>query len=263
MTEQFMNIGKSLPWRSDAVERAINMDATGNSTLAPLLVLLYKWHLMRPFVQRLCRRVEGNLMFSKSWRRILLQYHGVEVGAYSYGDVLRPKVLPPGTKVGRYCSTGKELIIRRRDHPIKRAIMHPAFYNQRLGLLKHDAMPDRSQNPLTVGHDVWIGDRVTILSGCSNIGNGAVLAAGSVVTRDVPSYSIVGGVPAHQIRMRFTDACILKIEKSEWWTKSLAEAIQYSVDVFEEASDSVESLDAHPQRHHRRRKDAGSHHCKN
>ncbi len=229
-----MTLRKSLPWRPDAVERAINMDATGNSYFGPLLVLLYKWRLMRPLVKRLCQRIEGNLMFSKNWRRILLQYHGVEVGAYSYGDVLRPRVLPPGTKVGRYCSIGKELIIRRRDHPIGRVIMHPAFYNRRLGLLERDAIPDRYNNPLTIGHDVWIGDRVAILSGCQNIGNGAVLAAGSVVTRDVPPYSIVGGVPAHQIRMRFNESRISEIEASKWWEKPLSEAIVYSVDFFEE-----------------------------
>ena len=142
-------------------------------------------------------------MQSLTWRRILQSYHKVEIGRYSYGDILRPGVVPPGSSVGAYCSVGTDLIIRRRNHPVNRAILHPFFYNAALGLLKRDTIPQDRDNPLYIGHDVWIGDRVTILSGCQNIGNGAVIAAGAVVTHDVPAYAMVGGVPAKLIRMRF------------------------------------------------------------
>lgn len=221
----FFDIKQTLPWRSDAVERAVNLEAKGKSSLRPLLLHLYKWRRARPLVRRLCQRIEGELMFSQSWRCILSHYHKVEIGAYSYGDILRPYVLPPGTTVGRYCSVGKDLIVRRRDHPVERMIMHPAFYNHKIGLLKHDIIPTNIENPLSIGNDVWIGDRVIILSGCKTIGNGAVLAAGSVVTRDVPAYAVVGGVPARQIRMRFSSSHIERIEISAWWDKSLFELI--------------------------------------
>ena len=168
-------------------------------------------------------------MFSRTWRRILFHYHEVEVGAYSYGDVLLPGILPPGTKVGRYCSVGKDLIVRRRDHPIESMIMHPAFYNHHIGFLTRDTIPANADNPLRIGHDVWIGDRVTILSGCRAIGNGAVVAAGSVVTRDIQAYAVVGGVPARQIRMRFDSARIAEIEASTWWNYLLSELIEDSV----------------------------------
>lgn len=212
-----------VPWYPDAELRASRMDISGHSALEPFLFWLYRWRQTRSLVWRLCARLEGHLMFSRTVRRILADYHGVDVGAYSYGDVLQPGVLPPGTKVGRYCSIGTGLIVRRRDHPLERNIMHPAFYSHHIGLVKYDTIPTNLDNPLRISHDVWIGDRVTILSGCKTIGNGAVLAAGSVVTRDVPAYAVVGGVPARQIRMRFNKERIAEIEASEWWEKSLSE----------------------------------------
>lgn len=176
-------------------------------------------------------------MFSQSLRRILARYHNVEVGAYSYGDVMRPRVLPPGTRVGRYCSVGQQLIVRRRDHPIERVVMHPIFYEHRMGLLKHGMITQITDNPLKIGHGVWIGDRVTILGGCTQIGNGAVIAAGSIVTRDVPAYAVVRGVPARHHRMRFDTDQIARIEASAWWENSLTELIESTV--IEELSKSL------------------------
>ena len=164
-------------------------------------------------------------MFSVTLRRLLRDYHGIEVGRFSYGDILHPGVLPPGTRVGDWCSVGKDLIVRRRDHPVDRPIMHAIFYNSGLGFLSRDTIPVSFENPLSIGHDVWIGDRVTILGGCHSIGNGAVLAAGSVVTRDVTPYSIVAGVPARPIRMRFADERIAEIEASRWWERDLESII--------------------------------------
>lgn len=165
-------------------------------------------------------------MFSTTLREVLSRSQDVRIGRYSYGDILNPGVLPPGTRVGAWCSVGSGLIVRRRDHPVDRAILHPFFYNSSLGFLARDTIPAEADNPLTIGNDVWIGDRVTILGGCRQIGNGAVLAAGAVVTHDVAPYSVVGGVPARQIRMRFTPDKIAEIEASCWWERSLAEMIE-------------------------------------
>jgi len=120
---------------------------------------------------------------------------------------------------------GRGLIIRRRNHPVDRAILYPFFYNAALVLLKQDTIPKERDNPLQIGHDVWIGDRVTILSGCQSIGNGAVIAAGAVVTRDVPAYAMVGGVPAKLIRMRFDATRIAELEASQWWEMDIAALI--------------------------------------
>ena len=219
----------ALPWRSDAVARATLKDRSGRSFLSSAIVQLYKWRRMRKLAVGLCWRLEGHAMFSQSLRRILSHYHDVEIGAYSYGDIMRPKVLPRSSRVGRYCSVGQQLIVRRRDHPVDHVVMHPIFYEHRLGLLEHDLIAKTTDNPLRIGHGSWIGDRVTILGGCTHIGNGAVIAAGSVVTRDVPAYAVVAGVPARQLRMRFEADQIARIEASAWWEHSLTRLIESRV----------------------------------
>lgn len=156
-------------------------------------------------------------MRSAALRRLLRVHDGVVVGAYSYGPVLRRHLLPRGTVVGRWCSVGQGLIVRRRDHPIERMTQHPFFYNARLGLVERDTIPSDEDNPLVIGNDVWIGDRVTIVSGCRHVGDGAVIAAGAVVTRDVPPFAIVGGVPAKVLRMRFSPAVAALVAQSRWW----------------------------------------------
>jgi acetyltransferase-like isoleucine patch superfamily enzyme len=173
-------------------------------------------------------------MLSQTWRAILYDVHGVEIGRYSYGAILNAGVLPRGCKVGNYCSVGSELIVRRRDHPLARPFLHPFFYNHRLGLLEHDTIPSDTDNPLIIGHDVWIGDRVTVLSGCRRIGNGAVIAAGAVVTRDVAPYAIVAGVPARTIRYRLDETRRAELETSRWWEYRIDEIIAASpvTDIF-------------------------------
>lgn len=186
---------------------------------------MYKRRRLRGLVQRLCVRLEGSRMMSQTWRRILKETYGAEIGAYSYGSVLDPGVVPRGSRVGAYCSVGQDLIIRRRDHPVERPILHPFFYNSALGIVARDTIPLDRDNPLTIGHDVWIGDRVTILSGCKHIGNGAVLAAGAVITKDVPAYAIMGGVPAKVLKMRFAPAQIDALEHSKWWERGISELV--------------------------------------
>jgi acetyltransferase-like isoleucine patch superfamily enzyme len=73
-----------------------------------------------------------------------------------------------------------------------------------------------TKGDVIMGNDVWIGENVTIMSGVS-IGNGAVIATGSVVTRDVNDYEIVGGNPAKQIRMRFSENEVVMLLRLKWW----------------------------------------------
>lgn len=207
-----------------AVARAARIDRRSRHSLSWLIMLLYRSGFQR-IARSLCHRLEGTLMCSETWRAILREVHGVEIGAYSYGSILTSGVLPRGSRVGRWCSVGSSLVVRRRDHPVDRPVMHAFFYNSALGIVPSDTILSDSENPLTIGHDVWIGDRVTILSGCASVGNGAVLAAGSVVTRDVPAYAIVGGVPARLLKDRFTEDEKARLEASKWWDKSLLELV--------------------------------------
>ena len=162
-------------------------------------------------------------MHSTTLRHLLRNFHRVTVGHYSYGACLAPGLLPPGTLVGNYCSVAEGLRVFRRNHPIANLSQHPFFYNAELGLLDEDTIEQIQDNPLTIGHDVWIGASVTILPGCKNIGNGAIIGACSVVTKDILPYTINVGNPARRIGDRFNHDICAQIERTQWWTLSLTE----------------------------------------
>lgn len=69
---------------------------------------------------------------------------------------------------------------------------------------------------MTIGHDVWLGHNVTVMPGVT-IGNGAVVGSGAIVTHDIAPYSVVAGVPAKKLRMRFSPEIIRGLEASRWW----------------------------------------------
>lgn len=137
------------------------------------------------------------------------------LGSYSY--VSRGATLL-NTNVGRYCSIGPECRIGMGGHPTNLMSTSPVFYSMtnKIGVsLVRQQIYEEFQS-VEIGNDVWLGSRAMIMPGC-NIGNGAIVAAGAVVTCDVKPYTIVGGVPAKEIRLRFDKATINLMEKSEWW----------------------------------------------
>ncbi len=138
---------------------------------------------------------------------------GIEVGLYSYGCFDRWRV-PRRTRIGRYCSIAKSARILNANHPIDALTTHPYLYEARFGLVEKDLIDPPW---LEIGDDVWISHNATITPGCKSIGRGAIIGAGAVVTRDVPSYAIMAGTPATLLRYRFDDATIAAIEASQWW----------------------------------------------
>lgn len=100
--------------------------------------------------------------------------------------------------------------------------------NPIVGYVKEDMLERPS---LTIGHDVWIGERAIILPSVTSIGNGAIIGAGSIVTKDVEPYSIVAGNPAKKIGKRFEDKVIHRLEESEWWLLKKDELIK-NIDEF-------------------------------
>lgn len=84
-----------------------------------LLVRLYRWQPCRPLCTRLAMRWEGGQFSSATLRRILARYHGVEPGAYSYGEGLRPGAFPAGVIIGRYVSIAAHVRVFLRNHPLK------------------------------------------------------------------------------------------------------------------------------------------------
>jgi acetyltransferase-like isoleucine patch superfamily enzyme len=168
---------------------------------------------------RLFEYLEGGPMRSATLRQMLEQRFGVRVGAFSYGACMVPGAFHPGLVVGRYVSMAS-YVRWGLDHPLDRPFLHPAFYQRAIGLVDHDHEP---RGTLTIHADAWIGDMVVITTRCQRIGVGAVIGAGSVVTRDVPDFAIAYGAPARIVRRRFDDATCEALLRSRWWELSPTE----------------------------------------
>jgi len=153
--------------------------------------------------------------------------HGLVAGAYTYG-CFDPIRFPPSTHLGRYVSVGPDVAIYRRNHPLDRLSLHPYFYRPELS----DApVKNVVTLPLQIADDAWIGARSLILPGCGRIGRGAVVAAGSVVTRDVPDYAVVAGNPARLVRNRIDKPAQQAAERTGWWHLTPEEVVaRYPVD---------------------------------
>lgn len=148
----------------------------------------------------------------------------VAIGNYSY---ISRNSLVQNTIIGNYCSISHDFICGLGAHPLDLFSTSPIFYKKnncfKESIIKDD-LDIVEYKKIIIGNDVWIGARVTILDGVK-IGDGAVIAAGSVVTKDVPSYTIVGGIPASKIRLRTTEEQIKKYQSSEWWNYSPQKAM--------------------------------------
>ena len=124
--------------------------------------------------------------------------------------------------IGKFCSISKDVCIGLPSHPTKFISTSPLFVNIQNGTGYSWAKQDLFNSvpaKVVIGNDVWIGMKSTIMGGIT-IGNGAIIAAHSVVTKDVPPYAIVGGVPSKIIKYRFDDDIIEALQKSEWWNRS-------------------------------------------
>ncbi len=121
--------------------------------------------------------------------------------------------------IGKFCSIGKNVIIGGLGrHPVDMISTHPSFYSTRrqCGETFVDKNYFEEYKKTHVGNDVWIGVNSILLDGV-RVGNGVIVAAGAVVTKDVPPYAIVGGVPARIIRYRFKPEEISMLEEICWW----------------------------------------------
>lgn len=121
-------------------------------------------------------------------------------------------------KIGAFCSISWNVSIGGANHDYTRVTTHSFLYSRQFG----DFMPegyegyDRFDAPCEIGNDVWIGCGAIICRGV-NVGNGSVIAAGAVVTKDVPPYAIVAGVPAKVIKYRFPEYIRKQLVGLNWW----------------------------------------------
>lgn len=156
-------------------------------------------------------------------------------GDYSYtaGDV---SIIYAG--IGKFCSIASHVRINPGNHPMQRVTQHHMTYRRAsYGFAETDDAEFfawRRADRVIIGHDVWIGHGAIILPGVS-VGHGAVVAAGAVVSKDVPPYTIVGGVPARPIRERFSRDVAEKLERIAWW--------DWPREILEERFDELNDLD--------------------
>ena len=147
-----------------------------------------------------------------------------ELGPYSY---VNSACIISNCKVGAYSCIGREVLVGLGAHPTNRLAVHRMFYSKEIAIWRHMFVRADFEEHLSVkiGSDVWVGARSMVLDGVE-IGDGAIIAAGSLVTKDVPPFSIVAGAPARVIRQRFGDETIRKIQKDPWWRLSPQEVAE-------------------------------------
>lgn len=163
-------------------------------------------------------KAENGYPYSKTIRKIFSTYHNIHIGYGTYGGCFNTSNIPANVSFGNYCSIAKNIKIFRANHPLNEFTLHPILYNPIMGYVKQDML---KRPPLVIGHDVWIGEDAIILPNVNKIGNGAVIGAGSIVTKDVEPYSVVVGNPAKKIKTRFSDDIVRKLEDSQWWNLEL------------------------------------------
>ena len=152
-------------------------------------------------------------------RARLIESGLLSIGRHTYGgprvEVFRGS--DAKVTIGSFCSISRGVVFLTGGvHPVEWVSTFP--FRIRFGLERayDDGMPT-SNGPIVVGNDVWIGTEAMILSGVT-VGHGAVIAARSVVTRDVPDYAVVAGVPARVIGMRFAEDIVEDLLRIAWWT---------------------------------------------
>ena len=122
--------------------------------------------------------------------------------------------------IGKFCSIacGAKFIFNCANHTLKSLSTYtfPLFFEE-WGLQKSEvASAWDNKGDIVIGNDVWIGYDAVIMAGVT-IGDGAIIGTRAVVTKDVESYSIVGGIPAKEIRKRFSPDIITRLQKLQWW----------------------------------------------
>ncbi|MCF7970364.1 MAG: CatB-related O-acetyltransferase [Methylococcaceae bacterium] len=152
--------------------------------------------------------------------------HGCSMGAFSY--IVSGFMC--GVSIGRYCSFGEGVQIGRQNHPMDWLSTSPFLYLPGQQILSAaetfnsiflEQPPQIPKSPTSlrltvIKNDVWVGHGAIINAGVT-IETGAIIAAGSVVTKDVPAYAIMGGNPAQIIRYRFQATIIARLLESQWW----------------------------------------------
>lgn len=158
----------------------------------------------------------------------------IQIGSYT--SINGPMNARGNVRIGRYCAFGQSVSLLSFNHATD-MVNQQVWLQQRLGLRPCHA----TKGPISIGHNVWIGDKAIVLSGV-DVGHGAVIAAGAVVSKSVEPFSIVGGNPARHIKYRFNEKTRNVLLAVKWWDWSF-EKMQRNPVFFELAMDDDCDLD--------------------
>ncbi len=150
------------------------------------------------------------------------EYVYSNIGNFTYGSPSLQFWNPKECSIGKFCSiAGNVTIFGGGEHRSDRVSTYPFnFFHNDFPAAKESTGHPHTKGPTVIGNDVWIGTGTTILSGVT-VGDGAIIGACSLVTKDVPPYAIVGGNPAKIIKFRFSQDQIDKLLQIKWWDWNL------------------------------------------
>lgn len=177
---------------------------------------------------------DGSTYENTVWLKTVIDHPNIEVGEFTYYNDFEPvtdyaaRIAPylhPGAPerlmIGKFCqfANGTRFITSSADHPKRWFTSYPfAVFDH--SLMDHFAKEFTTGNDTVIGNDVWIGDSARIMPGVT-LSDGVIVGSGAVVTRDVPSWSIVAGNPGRVIRRRFPDEVCERLDRLAWWNRDL------------------------------------------
>ena len=207
-----------------------------------IYLLVKNWQLRRSYID-INARIDQSVLIQKS------EIHGrveieekcklhqvvisgdVKIGRYTslWGPNIQVVAIKNSITIGNFCSIARDVTIQEYFHDHSKLTTHYIGRNVFNQPFENEVF---SKGSITIGHDVWIGTGVQIMSGVK-IGDGAVIGANSTVTKDVPAFAIVAGVPAKTINYRFDDDVINTLLRIKWWNWDI-EKIKNNEHLFKE-----------------------------
>jgi acetyltransferase-like isoleucine patch superfamily enzyme len=172
---------------------------------------------------------------------------GADVTIGKYSGLNENTIIARAT-VGAFCAFGARTAINPFNHPTDWLSTHEFQYHpnsydwvEEYKSFRREPRAPEMYLTATIGNDVWMGHNVNVLSGV-NVGDGAVVAAGSIVTKDVPPYAVVAGVPATIKRLRFPDNVVARLLRAKWWELELSDLSGLPFRDIERCLDAIEEL---------------------
>lgn len=200
-----------------------------------MIINFLKWRIIEKIREKKWKKQNANnFTVLKSY----IPLNSVSVGNYSYGEITVLRLDEQSVlSIGNFCSIAPNVtFLMGAEHQLSSISSYP-FKSKMVENRNIDAF---GKGNIIVNDDVWIGFGATILSGI-RIGQGAVIAAGAVVTKDVPPYAIVGGVPAKIIKYRFSPEMVKELLKVDYSQLTEEMIKQHLGDLYEELKE-IEQL---------------------